>query len=224
MVYFINIQNGINFVLLKDINQFKTKMNDLLFNAIKKRRSYYSISDQSPVSDEEIEDILKECLLYVPSAFNSQSTRVVLLLHDNHKKLWEITKEILRQRVPEDKFQSTESKMNAFAAGYGTVLFYEDQAVVQNFQNQFPSYKDNFSIWSNQASAMHQFAIWIMLEDRGFGASLQHYNPLIDQAIQKEWGIDSNWKLIAEMPFGLPDKYPEDKDFLPVEDRILVFK
>lgn len=199
-------------------------MNDLLFNSIKKRRSYYSISDQSPISDENIEEILKECLLYIPSGFNSQSTRLVLLLHDNHKKFWEITKEILRKIVSEDKFPSTESKINAFAAGYGTVLFYESQTVVQNFQNQYPDYRDNFPVWSDHTSAMHQFAVWIMLEDNGLGASLQHYNPLIDKIIQKEWGIDPSWKLIAEMPFGLPVKNPSDKDFLPVEDRILVFK
>ena len=199
-------------------------MNDLLFNTIKKRRSYYSISDQSPISDEEIEEILKKCLLHVPSGYNSQSTRLVLLLHDNHKKFWEITKKILQGIVPEDRFPLTESKMNAFAAGYGTILFYEDQIVVQNLQNQFPNYRDNFPIWSNHTSAMHQFAVWIMLEDSGFGASLQHYNPLIDQIIQKEWSIDPNWKLIAEMPFGLPTKNPKEKDFLPVKDRILVFK
>ena len=199
-------------------------MNDSLLTAIKNRRSYYSITSQSPISDEEIENILKECLLHIPSAFNSQSTRFVLLLGDNHKKLWDITKEFLRKRISEDKFPSTESKMNAFAAGYGTVLFYEDQGVVEKLQDLFPSYKDNFPVWSDHTSAMHQFAVWTMLTDRGLGASLQHYNPLIDQEVQEQWNINPNWKLIAEMPFGLPVKTPGNKDSLPMEDRLLVFK
>ena len=39
------------------------------------RRSYYSISNASPVSDKEIEDIVRMALEHVPSACNSPSTR-----------------------------------------------------------------------------------------------------------------------------------------------------
>ena len=72
--------------------------------------------------------------------------------------------------------------------------------------------------------AMHQLAIWTMLEDAGFGASLQHYNPLIDEAVAKQWHINPNWKLIAEMPFGTSTQEPGEKQFAPLEERILVFK
>lgn len=48
--------------------------------ALKNRRSYYSITGQSPVTDQEIECIVNLAVRHVPSAFNSQSTRVVLLL------------------------------------------------------------------------------------------------------------------------------------------------
>ena len=64
--------------------------------ALEHRRSYYHLANSSPVSDEAIREILEFGLLHVPSAFNSQSTRVVLLLGEHHKKLWMITKEILR--------------------------------------------------------------------------------------------------------------------------------
>lgn len=161
----------------------------------------------------------------VPSAFNSQTTRIVLLLGANHKKVWEITKDELRKIVPVDAFKATEEKINgAFEAGYGTILFFEDQAVVEGLQKQFPLYADNFPVWSQQTSAMHQLAIWTMLEDAGLGASLQHYNPLIDKGVAKEWNINPNWKLIAEMPFGTPVKEPGEKQFAPLEERILVFK
>ena len=48
--------------------------------ALKQRRTYYSITNQSPISDQEIECIVNMTVRHVPSAFNSQSTRVVLLL------------------------------------------------------------------------------------------------------------------------------------------------
>lgn len=108
---------------------------------LKYRRSYYHLTNSSPVSDEAIREILEFGLLHVPSAFNSQSTRVVLLLGEHHKKLWMITKEILRKmaRSAED-FTRTEAKIDtSFAAGYGTVLFFEDTAVVKKLQASFPT-------------------------------------------------------------------------------------
>lgn len=194
-----------------------------LKSAIKNRRTYYSINDNIKISDKEIKDIVEHAVLHVPSAFNSQSARIVLLLGDKHKKLWDITKETLRKIVPADAFGATESKIdNCFAAGYGTVLFYEDQSVVEGLQKAFASYADKFPQWSEHTSAMHQFAIWTMLEDAGLVASLQHYNPLIDEEVAKTWNINPKWKLIAQMPFGNPTSEPGAKEFSPLEGRLLV--
>jgi predicted oxidoreductase (fatty acid repression mutant protein) len=199
-------------------------MNKSLLETIQHRRTYYSITDKTPVSDKEIEEILNFAILHVPSAFNSQSTRLVLLLNENHQRLWQITKESLAEIIPPSNFLATETKINSFASGYGTILFYEDQETIKRLQEQFATYKDNFPVWANQSSGMHQFAIWVLLEEIGFGVSLQHYNPLIDEAVQKEWNINPNWKLIAEMPFGLPSASPGEKEFLPVENRVKIFK
>ena len=141
--------------------------------ALKQRRTYYSITNQSPISDQEIECIVNMTVRHVPSAFNSQTTRVVLLLGESHKKLWQIVKDTLKKIVPAEAFAKTEEKIDhSFACGYGTVLFFEDQKVVKGLQEAFPSYQENFPGWSLQTSAMHQLAIWVMLEDVGFGASL----------------------------------------------------
>lgn len=194
-------------------------------NAIENRRSYYSINNASPISDSEIKEIIDFAILNVPSAFNSQSARVVLLLRDSHKKLWNIVKSTLKKIVPEDAFGATEAKIdNAFAAGYGTVLFYEDQNVVEGLQNAFAAYADNFPVWSQHTSAMHQFTIWTLLEDAGLGASLQHYNPIIDKEVAAAFNIDAKWKLVAQMPFGTPTATPSPKEFQPLESRVLVFK
>ena len=161
---------------------------------------------------------------HTPSSFNSQSARVVLLLGKHHDKLWDITKEALRKIVPADQFSSTEDKINSFRNGYGTVLFFEDNSVIESLQEQFALYKDNFPIWSQQSSGMHQYVIWTALEIEGFGVSLQHYNELIEADVKKEWSISSNWKLIAQMPFGKPTAQPDEKQFQPLENRIKVFK
>lgn len=194
------------------------------FEAIKNRRSYYNISKESFLKDDELENLLKDAVQYTPSAFNSQSSRTVLLLNDNHNKFWSIVMETLRQRVPEDKFSSTEAKINSFAAGYGTVLFYEDQEVIKGLQEQFPLYAENFSIWSNHSAGMLQHVVWTGLEESGLGASLQHYNPIIDEEVREVFDLPESWKLIAQMPFGNPTAQPDPAEHGDVEKRIRVYK
>lgn len=196
-----------------------------LKEAIKHRRTYYHITNSSPISDNEIKEIIDLAVINVPSAFNSQSTRIVLLLGENHKMFWDITKETLRVIVPPEVFEKSLDRINSyFVCGYGTILFYEDMEVVENLQKALPTFKDNFPIWSQQTSGMHQFAIWTMLEDAGLGASLQHYNPLIDEMVREKWSINPNWKLTAQMPFGTPTQEPDKKECKPLDERILIFK
>lgn len=193
--------------------------------ALEHRRSYYSIGSSSPVSDEELIRVVRQAVKHVPSAFNSQSTRIVLLLGDEHKKLWDIVKDTLKSRILAEAFVKTEAKIDGcFASGHGTVLYFEDMSVVRGLQDAFPSYKDNFPTWAQHTSAMHQFAIWAMLEERGLGASLQHYNPLIDEEVRRTWELPEDWMLIAEMPFGVPTGEPGDKDFGDVDKRMKVFR
>lgn len=194
------------------------------YSAVADRRTFYAISKEPVTTDEVIKEVIEHAVKNTPSAFNSQSARVVLLLEKHHDKLWDITKEALRKIVPADKFASTEDKINSFRNGYGTVLFFEDNSLIESLQKQFATYKDNFPIWSQQSNGMHQYVIWTALEIEGFGVSLQHYNELIEADVKKEWNIPTNWKLIAQMPFGKPITQPDEKEFQPLEDRIKIFK
>lgn len=200
-------------------------MEKSLKGALLHRRSYYALTAESPIADTQIEEIVHFAVKHTPSAFNSQSTRVVLLLHKHHQTLWQIVKQTLRAVVPAAAFAKTEEKIdNSLASGYGTVLFFEDTTVVQGLQQSFPLYAANFPTWSEHTSAMHQLAIWTLLEDAGFGATLQHYNPLIDNKVREKWGLPETWQLIAQMPFGTPAAAPGEKTFEPMETRVRIFK
>ncbi len=192
--------------------------------AIKNRRSIYSIGKQEIVSKERIKEVVDEVILHTPSAFNSQNTRVVILFDKQHEKLWEITKEALRKIVSEDAFADTSNKIDSFKAGYGTVLFFEELDTVKSLQEKFALYKDNFPIWSVQSGGMNQFALWTALEDEGLGASLQHYNELIEGEVKNTWNIEDSWKLVAQMPFGNVVEKAGEKEFMPLEERIKVFQ
>ncbi len=192
--------------------------------AIKNRRTYYGLTKENPAGDERVKEIMEEALKYTPSAFNSQSTRIILLLDKEHDKFWDITMEALRKIVPPDSFSKTEEKINSFKAGYGTVLFYEDMAVVEKLQEDFSLYEHNFPKWSRETNGMHQLVVWTALEIEGLGASLQHYNELVEEDIKKEWNIDEKWKLIGQMPFGKANDVPEEKQYNSLEDRLKIYK
>ena len=191
---------------------------------IKLRRSRYELTDRLPISEEKLAKIIGQCILYTPSAFNSQPARVVLLLGEKHKQLWKLTEDCLREIVPADKFAPTEKKLASFAAACGTLLYYNDKDTVRQLQAQFPTYKDNFPIWAQQANGMLQFAVWSALAEAGVGASLQHYNPLIDARAAQAFEIPSSWQLIAQMPFGTAEGIPMDKAIIPLEKRLFVKK
>lgn len=198
-------------------------MSNTLITAISKRRSQYNLGKNLPVSQDDATKIIKDAVRLTPSAFNSQSTRAVILFGDESNKVWNITKEALRKIVPAEAFSQTEAKINSFAAGAGTVLFYEDRDVVKGLQEKFALYADNFPVWSEQANGMAQFAVWTALADANIGASLQHYNPLIDADIAKTWDIPSSWTLRAQMPFGANNAGFNDKDFIDDSVRFRVF-
>jgi len=83
-------------------------MNSAFWDAAKARRSYYAISKERVTTDERIEEIVGEAVKHVPSAFNSQSARVVILLGEQHDRLWNLTKAELRKILPAESFQATE--------------------------------------------------------------------------------------------------------------------
>ncbi|WP_048744579.1 nitroreductase family protein [Paenibacillus sp. P22] len=195
------------------------------FAAVKGRRSLYAISKEKVVSEEKVQSIIEEAVNHTPSAFNSQSSRVLVLFNEQSDKLWDLTLETLRAVTGGGEgFDQTEQRMAGFKAGYGTVLFFEDENVVRGLQDQFPTYQDNFPKWSSQSSGMLQFVVWTALEAEGLGASLQHYNPLIDEQVKQTWELPESWKLIAQMPFGKPTAPAGEKQFAPIETRVKVVK
>ena len=200
-------------------------MDKNFMQAMEHRRTYYHIGGESGIEERQIIDMLDRVLLAVPSAFNGQSTRLVLLMGGHHYRLWEIVKHTLAEMVPPEAMVRTREKIDkSFLAGCGTVLFFEDRGVVEQQKRDNPKYADSFEIYSAQTSAMHQFAVWTLLEDMGFGASLQHYNPLIDSRVAEEWNLSAEWKLMAQMPFGTPLSPPDPKEqHLPLNERRLIF-
>lgn len=183
-----------------------------LIEVMKKRRSVSVFKKNNQLDYDKVVENIQEAVYYSPSAFNSQSASVFVLFDEKHDALWdEILHEIL-PFVPKDKQQGSINKIQNFKNGNGTVLFLEDTTILEDLKNKFPLYQDNVSLWSDQGQGFVQYAVWLKLTELDLYASLQHYNPLIDEFLYNSMGVDRKYKVIAQMPFG--DK---DQDILPKE-------
>ena len=131
--------------------------------------------------------------------------RVVVALGEKQDMLWNTVYDAFGGKVAREKIDS-------FRAGAGTVLYFYDEAVVQALQAQFPLYAANFPGWALQSSGMLQLSVWSGLRELGVGASLQHYNPIIDKDVRALFGLPESYRLVAQMPFGSIKDEPEPKE------------
>ncbi|KAJ3159956.1 hypothetical protein HDU86_001220 [Geranomyces michiganensis] len=199
---------------------------DQFLAAIKTRRTVYTLSkDTPPISDARIEEIVKTAMHHTPSSFNSQSNRAVVLFGANHDKLWNnIVLDVLKAIVPAEAFPATQARIAGFANAHATVLFFEDKRDIEKMQAAFPTYQDRFPGWSQHSSGMLQAYVWTALALEGVSASLQHYNPLIDERVRTEWNIPTEWTLIAQMPIGKATAPAGDKTFKPIDELVRIQK
>lgn len=196
-------------------------MNDF-YSALESRRTIYGIGNQEVVPPARLREILEFCVRKSPTAFNGQQERIMLMLGKNHARVWEIALEKLRAIVPAESFDETEKRIAAFAAGYGTILYFEDTSITKGLQEKFPTYSANFPFWAAQAGGMLKAAVWNAFSFEGMGASIQHYSELIEDDVRSEFGVNPDWKLTAQMPFGNPTAPPDHKDIIPPSERVLV--
>jgi predicted oxidoreductase (fatty acid repression mutant protein) len=200
-------------------------MSNQFLDLINKRRTIYAVGKNVEQSPEYLTDLIKHAIKQSPSSFNSQSSRAVILFNEQHEKFWDLVKEKLKSYAKdEESAVKTSAKMDSFAAGVGTVLFFEDMNVINGLQEQFPSYAENFPIWAEHSTAIAQFATWTALHTDGLGASLQHYNPIVDEQVHAEWDIPASWKLRAQLVFGSVEGEAKDKAYIDDATRFKVFK
>ena len=191
---------------------------------LKKRRSRYDLSNQSPIDTQALKSLLMDALNHTPSAYNAQGGRILCALNEHHNKIWDALLAIMKARQTPERWKKTKQKLNTFKAAHGTILFFNDMNVVKEYQNKYPRYADQTELWSNQSHGMLQYVVWASLADVGLGASLQHYNPIIDEAIKDIFEIPDSWQLTAQMPFGIPTNEPKEKHFKPIETRLKMFE
>jgi predicted oxidoreductase (fatty acid repression mutant protein) len=159
-----------------------------------------------------------------PSSFNSQEARILLLLGNNHKKLWKLIENKLIHISPKEKHKGIKAKISSFSDGYGTILFFIDTEEIKSLEQKYNLYANNFMNWAYQSNAMLQYIIWTTLANNQIGASLQHYNPLVDNEIKREFNINDSWLLVAQMPFGGINSIPKAHKVTDLDNKLIVLE
>lgn len=188
-----------------------------MLNALEKRRSIYALGRNMKLSDAEIQKIVEQAVALTPDAFNARSQRAVLLLGDEQAAFWDLVYDTFGGQVPREK-------TDMFKAAYGTVLFLTDRAVTEALQSQFPLYAERFPVYGEQAVGMLEINLWSLFAEQGIGASLQHYNPVIDQAVRERYQLPETWVLNAQMPFGSIEGPANEKEPEAEGARLKVFR
>ena len=183
--------------------------------ALRARRTYYNIKKEIPADIEKVNEMIRELTELVPDAFNMKSSRIVVAEGEMQDRLWDTIYEAFAGKVKREKIDS-------FSQGAGTILYFYDRETVERLQKSFPEYAQNFPVWANQASAMLQLAIWSGLRELGIGASLQHYNPVIDKKVKELFDIPESYELVAQMPFGGIVSEPEPKEREDIAKRVRI--
>ena len=197
-------------------------MEHSILDSMKMRRSVYQLGKTLPFSIDELEQLVKDAVKYTPSAFNSQTSRAIVLYGEENDWLWQSIFEKVRPLLADGQEASTKAKLASFNAGVGTILFFEELAIVSQLEKDFPLYSENFGQWSQHASGMTQLAVWTVLAEHHIGASLQHYGNLIEKEVQRRYELPTSWSLIAMMPFGSIEGQPPAKQFGDINSRVLI--
>ena len=188
-----------------------------ILESLKERRSYYDINKNLPVEEGKVFDLVEQATELVPDAFNMKSSRVIVAVGAKHNQLWDNIYDVFQGKVPREKIDS-------FKNGYGTILYYYDNDVVKSLQSQFATYADRFPGWASQSSGMLQLTIWSGLRELEIGASLQHYNPVIDEMVREMFNLPESYVLIAQMPFGGIGSHPGEKEKEDISKRVKIVK
>ena len=147
----INPRKGRNFrrpKLARKPTQHSAMASQYLKN-IASRRSIYALSKESTVSTARLQEILTETIKHSPSSFNSQSARVVLLLGDNHDKLWGMAEETVKSKLPAQAYEGLKPRIDGYKTGAGTVMFFEDAEALKPYQTAHPEMP--FIQWSEHS-------------------------------------------------------------------------
>lgn len=189
---------------------------------VKQRRTAYAIGKNTELSNKEIADRIREVTQDIPTAFNSQTTRLVVVFGEDNIKLWDHILDVQKDVLEGDMWEMMSGVMQGAKAGIGTVLFFEDRDAVAGALGE----NERANVYKHHHSANTQYGIWLALTELGLGGSLQHMNigfeQGFDKSVKEMFNLPASYELIAQMPFGSIEAPANDKDYIDSSEQVRV--
>lgn len=213
-----------------------------VLKAAVQRRSVYHLKNKIPMSENTLIQLIKESVREAPTAFNEQAVRAVVLLNGHHTAFWKLLNHICHNIFSIKNFKNNyQPKIISFSHAFGTILFFTDKNVVQNYNNTINMFGlRSFINWSEQAQGNAQYLTWLVLAEHHIGASIHHYDAALDNSIETrhlkvdphalqrtikaKLHLPNSWDLRTEMVFGEIEERPGRKGMIPDSKRFRIFK
>lgn len=189
---------------------------------VKNRRTTYAISNQTELTHSEIVARIREVVKDVPTANNSQTTRVVVVFGEENVKLWDHIFNIQKDVMQGAMWDMMSGVMQAAKGGVGTILFFEDnEAVEKNIGKN-----ERATVYKQHNDANTQYALWLALTELGLGANLQHMNigfeQGFDKSIKEMFDLPASYEMVAQMPFGSIQAKAGEKTYIDTNEQVRV--
>ncbi|KAM0229900.1 hypothetical protein ACHAPO_009622 [Fusarium lateritium] len=196
--------------------------------AAKHRRSVYDLKNTSAVTDNRVEEILKEILSFSPSSYNTQPVRVTLITGEKHRQFWDLIiehAEPMLKGVSEEVWVQMSGLMTMHKGAYGSILFWERGQTTIEAAAKHQSAAHMFPQFGEHAQGIFQILVWTALELEGVGANLQHMNaiPPVVSAVRAFCGVPDDYELKGHLNYGdEAQAHPEVPEKLPFSETLKV--
>ena len=189
---------------------------------VKNRRTQYAIGNNTELTNEAIAERITEIVRDVPTASNSQTTRIAIIFGEENVKLWDHILDVQKDVLQGEMWDMMSGVMEGAKGGVGTVLFFEDLDAVE----AMPTSPSRVEVYKQNNNANAQYAVWLGLTDLSLGGSLQHmnvgYEQGFDKSVKELLGLPERWELQAQMPFGSIEGENAPKEYIADSDRVVV--
>lgn len=178
----------------------------MLLDTLAERRSVRRL--RSGIFPPGLIDALAQASVLVPSAFDAQPWRVVVL-HARHDEFWDRVTETIAERLEGDRRERYLDRAAWMRAGGMTLLIFEDSALTGP--------RDNLTVeeardQASQSQGMLQLALWLTIGAHGLVTSLQHWQFIIEDVAIAFAGLPSEgFLLVTFMPVGFAAEPPEPR-------------
>ncbi|KAK7194247.1 hypothetical protein NESM_000339500 [Novymonas esmeraldas] len=198
--------------------------------ALGARRSVYHVNKLLPLSAEEVCTLVKAAVRAAERLSADDvphSTRVVLLLGSAHDAFWDlVADQIHRVASPATAAVGAAKVDHSMKAAAVTLLFYSDTRVESSIAARLTRLghdgDDMAAVMGTRGVAAAEMAVWTALACAGIGATLHHYNVLVEQLVTQQLQLPPWWRMQSQMPLGGVARPPDAKSYAPMEDRCIV--